>query len=404
MGYLLGIIGKPNVGKSTFFTAVTLAQAQIANYPFTTIEPNKGIGYVRINCVCKEFGVKDEPINSICINGARLIPVEIVDCAGLVPGAWEGKGLGNKFLDEIRMADVLIHIVDASGATDIEGKICKPGEHDPIEDIKFLEREIDMWLLRIIKKDWDRLIRRAEGVEKNLVDGLEKILSGLAIKRNDVADAIKKTQLEIKSPKNIDDERLLDFIHLLREISKPILIVANKIDVPEAEDNLNRLKKEGYQTIPCCAEAELALRRASNKKIINYVPGEKDFEIINPGILTEDQNSALLRIKNDILKKFGTTGVQKSINTAYFDLLEMIAVYPVVDADKLTDHKDKILPDVYLIKKGTNARQLAYMIHTDLGKSFIYAVDARRKMRIGEDHSVENNDVISIVSSERRGA
>ena len=404
MGYLIGIVGKPNVGKSTFFTAATLAQAQIANYPFTTIEPNKGVGYVKTNCVCKEFNVKDNPMNSICVNGTRLVPVGIVDCAGLVPGAWEGKGLGNKFLDEIRMADVLIHIIDASGATDIEGKVCKPGDHDPIEDIKFLENEIDMWIFRIINKDWNKIIKRIEVSDRNIIDDLEEILSGLAIKRSSLIDALKKAKLDPKEIKFFNDEQLLSFIQKLRKFAKPILIVANKMDVPEAENNLKRLREKGYHVISCCAEAELALRRASKSGIIKYVAGESDFEIFDPKGLTENQGVALARIRDEILKKFGSTGVQDSINTAYFDLLNMLVVYPVVDVDKLADHKGKILPDVYLVKQGTNSKKFAYMIHTDLGKSFIYAIDARKKMRIGEDYILRNNDVISIVSGERRGA
>ena len=115
MPRIVGVVGKPNVGKSTFFSAATLAHVAIANYPFTTIKPNRGMGYVRTPCVCQEFNVTDTPGNSTCINRIRLVPVELVDCAGLVPGAWQGRGLGNQFLDEIRQADALIHIVDAVG-------------------------------------------------------------------------------------------------------------------------------------------------------------------------------------------------------------------------------------------------------------------------------------------------
>jgi len=172
-------VGKPNVGKSTFFSAATLANVPIANYPFTTIKPNVGIGYVRTHCVCREFNVTDTPGNSTCINGIRLIPVELVDCAGLVPGAWQGRGLGNQFLDEIRQADALIHIVDASGSTDSEGRPCDAGAHDPAEDVRFLERELDMWMLQIVKKEWDRAVRRVEGAKEDLAIILEEKLSGL---------------------------------------------------------------------------------------------------------------------------------------------------------------------------------------------------------------------------------
>ena len=165
---LLGVVGKPNTGKSTFFSAATFVAAEIANYPFTTIKPNRGVGYVRTPCVHEEFKVKDNPKNSLCLDGVRLVPVELIDIAGIVPGAWEGRGLGNQFLDEIRRADALIHVVDASGGTDCEGKSCKPGEHDPLEDVKFLEREITMWMVTILKKDWSKIARTAEADKKGI--------------------------------------------------------------------------------------------------------------------------------------------------------------------------------------------------------------------------------------------
>ncbi|MEM1990997.1 MAG: GTPase, partial [Candidatus Bathyarchaeia archaeon] len=177
---MVGIVGKPNVGKSTFFSAATLATVDIASYPFTTIKPNKGIGYFRTQCVCKELNVKDNPVNSVCVDGVRLIPVELIDCAGLVPDAWQGRGLGNQFLDEIRKADALIHVVDASGSTDIEGRLVKPGMHDPLEDVKFLERELTMWFAQIMKRDWPRIARTVESGAADLSSLLEERLSGLA--------------------------------------------------------------------------------------------------------------------------------------------------------------------------------------------------------------------------------
>ncbi|MEM3703098.1 MAG: GTPase [Candidatus Bathyarchaeia archaeon] len=229
---LLGIVGKPNTGKSTFFSAATLAPAEIANYPFTTIKPNRGVGYVRTPCVCKEFGVKDTPVNSLCLDGVRLIPVEFIDCAGLVPGAWQGRGLGNQFLDEIRKADVLIHIVDASGGTDSEGRICKPGEHDPLQDVKFLEHEITMWMANILKRDWPKIARTAESESRDLISILEERLSGLAVRRVQIFEAIRRTGLNADKPTSWGEEDFLKFINTLRQIAKPMLIAANKIDIP----------------------------------------------------------------------------------------------------------------------------------------------------------------------------
>ncbi len=399
---LLGVIGKPNTGKSTFFSAATLATAEIANYPFTTIKPNRGVGYVRTRCVHEDFKVQDNPRNSVCLDGSRLVPIEIIDVAGLVPGAWEGRGLGNQFLDEIRRADALIHIIDASGGTDCEGKSCKPGEHDPLEDIKFLEREITMWMVAILKKDWPKISRQAEADKKGIAVPLEDRLTGLGIKKASVADAIRRCGLNVDKPATWSDDDFYRFVDTLRRISKPLLIVANKIDLPTAQANLEKLKKLDYIVIPASAEAELGLRRAAEKKLIDYKPGDKDFKILQPEKLSAGQIKALESIKEKILTTNGSTGVQEAINTAYFKLLDMITVYPVEDIEHLTDHNGRVLPDAYLVPNGTTAHQFAYVIHSELGDNFLYAVDARDKRRIGEDAVLKDRDVISIVSAKKR--
>ena len=399
---LLGVVGKPNTGKSTFFSAATLSAAEIANYPFTTIKPNRGVGYVRTRCVHEEFNVKDNPKNSLCLDGTRMVPVELIDIAGIVPGAWEGRGLGNQFLDEIRRADALIHIVDASGGTDCEGKSCNIGEHDPLEDVKFLEREITMWLVTILKKDWARIARTAEQDKKGVAHHLEDRLSGLSIRRQYVNEAIRKAGLNVDKPATWSDDDFYRFVDNLRKISKPLLIVANKIDLPTAKANVERMKKLDYIVIPASAEAELALRRAAEKGLVDYKPGDGDFKILQPEKLSAGQIQGLEQIKDKILKTNGSTGVQEALNTAYFKLLDMITVYPVEDIEHLSDHNGRVLPDTYLVPKGTTAHQFAYVIHTDLGENFLYAIDARHKTRIGEDSILKDKDVISIISATRR--
>ncbi len=403
MPLLIGVIGKTNVGKSTFFTAATMVSVSIANHPFTTIKPNIGVGYVRKQCVCKEFGVKDDPQNSICIEGIRFIPVTLMDVAGLIPGAHKGRGLGNKFLDNLRKADVLLHIVDASGSTDAEGRPVPPGTYNPIEEVIQIQNEVDMWLFQILQKDWRKLVHKAES-EGKFEEILAERLSGLSITKIHVIEALRKSKLESSKPSSWKSEELLLFVKNLRKIAKPTITVANKADLSIAEDFIKEMRKELKDQIivPTSALAELVLRRAVNKGVIKYIPGDPDFKILDHSYLTTREIKGLEYIREKVLKKWGSTGVQQAINKAVLKKLNMITVYPVEDPIKLTDHKGNILPDVYLVKKGTTAKELAYKIHTDLGKTFLYAIDVRTKRRLGENYILKDNDVISIVAAKGR--
>ncbi len=396
---LIGVVGKPNTGKSTFFSAATLIPVPIAPYPFTTVEPNKGVAHARVKCVHEEMGVTDNPKNSVCVNGRRLAPVELIDVAGLVPDAWKGRGLGNKFLDELRRADVLLHIVDASGGTDSEGRLTSPGAHDPLEDVAFLEREISMWIHQILSKDWERAAKAADVSGTDAIELLEKRLTGLSITRKQIVEAVRKLGLNATRPITWNHEDLYKLSETVRKISKPIVIVANKIDSPYAETNLVHIREAVKETlvIPCSAESELALKRAAKKGTIAYEAGDSSFKILSEQ-LTQQQKDGLNYIQERVLKKFGSTGVQEAIERAIFEVLKFIAVFPVEDVSKLTDHEGRVLPDVFFAPDGTTAREFAYRIHTELGETFIYAVDARSKQKIGEEHPLKNRDIIKIVA------
>ncbi|MEM2874544.1 MAG: redox-regulated ATPase YchF [Candidatus Hadarchaeales archaeon] len=397
----LGLVGKPNTGKTTLFNALTLANAPIAGYPFTTIEPNVGVTYVRSKCPCSEFGVRCNPQNSLCLNGIRYVPVRVIDVAGLVEGAHMGRGLGNRFLDSLRMASVLIHVVDAAGATDGEGRPCPPGTHDPLKDIDFLEAEIAMWFRGILAKDWQRFARRAKYEKLDLAREIRDKMSGLGITERHVVEAMKASFVDRENPDSWSDDDLLRFSSELRRISKPIIIAANKADIPGAERNIERMSEKGYDVIPTSSEAELALRRAAERGIVEYAPGGREFRIPREDALSGGQREALRRIEA-FMKKWGSTGVQALIDRAIFDILQLVVVYPVDDENKLTDKKGNVLPDAFLVRSGTTAREFAYTIHSELGESFLHGIDARTKRRVGEDYVLKNGDVIRVVSGKGR--
>ena len=402
MARMVGLVGKANVGKSTFFAAATMKAVDIAGFPFTTIEANKGVAYLRSPCVCKELGVEDDPVNSACVDGVRLVPVDIIDCPGLIRGAHQGKGLGNQFLDEVRRADALIVVADAAGATDDNGQPVPPGSHDPVEDVRMLESEFDLWLLGIVSKDWEKIARTAQSAREEIGRHLEEKLTGLSMNRFHMAEAVENTGLDPYKPLLWSGDDLSRFVTELRKASKPLIVAANKADKETAEEGIEKLKAAGYDVVPTCAEAELMLRRASQAGLIRYTPGDGDFEISDPSSLSERQLKALEMIREKVLGRCGTTGLQEVINAAFFRLLESIPIYPVEDAEKLTDHQGRVLPDCYMVRRGTTTKQFAGLIHSELAESFIFAIDARTKRRLGDSHVLKENDIIQIVAAKSR--
>ncbi len=392
---LLGLVGKPSVGKSTFFKAATLAEVEIASYPFTTIKSNHGIGYVRVECIDKEFNTQCNPRTGFCINHQRFVPVELMDVAGLVPGASQGKGLGNQFLNDLREADVFIHIVDASGKTDIEGKLCE--NHDPCEDVKFLEDELGKWFYNILIKVWKSFARKAEQEGAKFSEAVAKQFSGLKVKEYQVKEVLLKLNLPEKST-NWSEVQLKNFAFELRKISKPLILALNKCDDEASGKNINRVTEtfKDYLVIPCSADSELALRQAAKKNLIEYIPGDKEFKIIKK--LSDKQKQGLEKIKKNVLNKFEFgTGIQKILNFAVFDLLKYVTVFPA-SANKLEDSKGNILPDCFLMPPDSTALDFAYYLHTDFGKNFIKAINARTKMALGKNYVLKNRDALEIVT------
>lgn len=392
---LLGLVGKPSCGKSTFFKSATLSDVLIASYPFATIEPNHGIGYVRVDALCKELNTKCNPRTGFCTGVTRFVPVELMDVAGLVEGASEGKGLGNKFLDDLRQADMFIQIVDISGTTDIEGR---EGEGNPIEDVRMLENELNKWYLGIFTKVWEKMSRTIQTTKQNFATAVAKQFSGIRVKENDVKDVLIKLKLNPENPLSWTQEDLSNFCQTLRHLTKPMLIAANKIDKQGGKENLEKLKTEfpQLQIIPCSADSELSLRQAANAGLIEYTQGNSDFKI-NEEKVNERQKQALESIKKNVLEKFGNTGVQEVLDKAVFDLLKYIAIFPA--GSKLADSKGNILPDCFLLPQGSTALDFAYSLHTDIGDKFVKAIDVRTKTAVGKDHPLKHRDGIEIMTS-----
>lgn len=395
----IGLLGKTNVGKSTFFSAATETLVQIGNYPFTTIEPNVGIAYVKTNCACKHFGIEHK--HSLCIEGTRFIPVKLIDVAGLVPGAHEGKGLGNKFLDNARQAEVLIHVVDASGSTDSQGQSVAVGTQNPLQDVQFVEEEFDRWMLQILKREWQKLARETETKNIKLIPAIAERLSGLGINEYDVGSVLQKLELLTKKPTTWNDDDLFLFIKELRNSTKPMIIAANKADLCTDLSVIEELKKKGA-TIACSAETELVLKKASKAGLIDYNPGEKNFKIKDGVNITPEQSKALELVKT-VLAKLESTGVQQIIHSACFDLLKLIVVFPVEDETNLSNKDGDVLPDAHLLPLGSTVKDLATLIHSDLAKGFLHAIDVRTKQQISGSHQLRNEDVIKIISTLSRG-
>ena len=396
---LVGVVGKANVGKSTFFKALTLADVEIANYPFATIKPNHGIGFVRVDCVDKEFNRQCNPREGFCTHNVRFVPVDLIDVAGLVPGAHEGKGMGNQFLNDLNQANALIHVIDCSGSTNERGESISPGSYDPANDVRFLENELDYWFLGILKKGWEKFARQVQQEHQDIIKALAKQLSGLGVSEDVSKATIDKVGLDKSAPAQWSEKNLFKLAREFRQITKPMIIAANKIDVPQAYENYEKLKKEfpEHLIVPCSAESELALKEAAKHKMIDYLPGANNFSLVKDTTLSEQQKAALNFIKTNLLDKYQTTGVQEVMDQAVFNLLKFIAIFPG-GINKLEDQHGNVLPDCFLLPEKSTALDFAYKIHSDLGDSFIRAIDVKTKMTVGKEHLLKHRDVVEIIS------
>ena len=399
----IGLIGKTNTGKTTFFNSSTLSSDEISTYPFTTKKSSISIGHAITLCVHPEFNVEDNPINSKCKDGWRYIPIELIDLPGLIKDAWKGKGLGNQFLSIASQSDALLHIVDASGGIDSSGRITEVGTGDPVSDFADIEEELNMWYQKTLEGNRDRLQKMIES-DNDQINALTELYQGMGVKKIHVKETLKTTKLEDKNIENYDINDSKKFATQLRRISKPTLIVANKIDIKGAAKNFQRLR-ERYNDIivvPASADSELSLRRAEQKELIKYSPGSEQFDILKADDLNEKQKNALNFIQSDIMGEYMRTGVQFAINITVFKLLKMNSIYPVATPENLSDKKGRILPDLILLKDGSTVIDLAKEIHSDLIKGLLYAKDLRYNLRVPTNYQLRDRDVISLVNASKK--
>lgn len=420
----IGLVGKPNVGKSTFFSAATLAQVDIANYPFCTIDPNVGVAFVeaRLACPCQDLrekleaegrleptqeddprqGSLCEPRTGTCIGHRRSVPIALVDVAGLVPGASEGRGRGNAFLADLANCDVLIQVVDAAGSTDLEGQFT--GATSSLEDaiaavqaeIEFLEQELDAWIGGLLEDGWNRGVRRvqAEG-EKGLTSFVQERLSGLGATPPLVTQgmaAFNELHTSDAQPWDWDSATLHLLGRCMREQLFPIVYAANKMDIAP------KGVVEGFSDrsmYACMADMELALRRASSAGLIDYRSGQPRFDVQAEATLNEAQKKALNHMQERLLAA-GGTGLANLMDEVLFDRLNHMVVYPVQDETHWVDGDGRVLPDALVVPSGLHAKALAGRVHTDLEAGFIRGVDGRTRRVVGADHELADGDVLKI--------
>ena len=387
----VALAGKPNAGKSTFYKAATMADVDVGNYPFTTIDPNRGVTHARTRCPCLD---REERCGN-CEDGIRYVPVELLDVAGLVPGAHEGRGLGNQFLDALTDADAILSVVDAAGETNAEGEPVEVGAYDPVEEADFVEDELEQWLAGIVEKNWETVVRKSRSPDFDIDDALTEMLTGFGATVYDVAASLRAVEYPEDPQQWTDDDRER-LARDVRERTKPIVLVANKADIAPA-GNVDRLREEtGAPVTATTADGELALRTAADAGVIDYHPGDADFDVV--GEVSDAQRDGLETIREVMAENSGT-GVQTAINTAVYDTLDTITVYPVENETRWTDGSGAVLPDAFLLPRGSTPKDLAYAVHSDIGDGYLHAVDARSDRRIGEDHELEEGDVIKVVST-----
>ncbi len=389
----IGLVGKPNVGKSTIFSAMTRSHADIANYPFTTLKPNVGVTYIETPCPHTEIGKQCNPREGYCENGIRHVPIEIIDVPGLIPGASQGKGMGNEFLDNLRDSEALCHIIDGSGLTAPDGTPIQ-ARRKPWEDIDTIEGEIKQWLADRIYRDWEKFARKADSSGEKPDRSLHRKIASFGLTEKQVSLIFSRGSFPVRFMLWTEGDAMR-FSEVIFEFMKPVFRIANKADNMEPDSREELLQKyPGLYLVS--GEFELAFEKALKSGMIKG--GPRDFEVT--GSASRQQSAALNRIR-EFFRDPGITLISQIMGMIVQEKLGYVIVFPVVDESTWEDNKGNVLPDALLMPSGSTALDLAFKIHTEIGEGFIRAVDCRTRRVIGKDHVLANSDIIRIVSKTR---
>ncbi|RDW82188.1 p-loop containing nucleoside triphosphate hydrolase-23 [Coleophoma cylindrospora] len=406
---LIGLVGKPSSGKSTTLNSLTDASSKVGNFPFTTIDPQRAIGYLQISCACSRYNLSErcKPNYGACIDGRRSVPIELLDVAGLVPGAHEGKGLGNKFLDDLRHADALVHVVDVSGTTDAEGKATRG--YDPSQDIVWLRSEIVQWIRGNLMQKWGSIKRRHVAVKATAVETLQGQFSGYGSTASVVARTLDK--LALKEPlEHWSDETIDKVVNAFTDEKFPTVIALNKIDHADADKNISKIAKmqDPQSIVLCSAISEVFLRKLAKQGFIKYTEGSEfvdtredliaDGDPEGGGLkeLDEKLKTRIENLKDMVLYRFGSTGVVQVLSRAA-ELLGLVPVFPVRSISSFNSGasgSNAVFRDCVLVKKNTTVAEVAKKV---MGDAPLAYVEGAGGVRVAEDDivSVGKNDILS---------
>ncbi|CAD98710.1 GTP binding protein [Cryptosporidium parvum] len=418
--YIIGCVGKPSSGKSTFFSSITDNPAKIGNYPFTTIEPNVGITHYIAECPCKKYNVICKPKYGNCNNGYRYVPIKMLDIAGLIPGAHLGNGLGNKFLDDLRHAHVLLHIIDISGNTNEKGEYTT--NYNPINDHEWLRIEIEMWIFNNINSNWSSVVRKSKTSDISISKLLLNQFSGYGCNELMISKLISSMKLKDSVDfSNWDKTNILDLVRQFIKIRFPFVLVLNKADIMSESSDSNIVKfyeKYGsdHEIVVASSLAEYFIKKMVRQNYIKLVYDSNNYNyssfITSEDIHNEESHglkliddklkSRLENIKDMVLFRHGVTGVQDAVNKAV-DLLGLIPIYPVKNIKTFTNNlhdetNNSAFQDCILVPNGTMVKTLLKSLHIDLEKNLVN-IETVGGIKISENHILSNQmNVIKITT------